>query len=273
MHHVFRTGALAGLLLGGLLPSAPHVLAQSSAGVGARLLGSIAGVPPNEDAVAPTFRSLRDSVEWATARERAYAARGERLVVSVFDRRLYWMHGPDTLFVAPVAVASGDTLSYRDRRWEFLTPRGRRTVRAKERNPVWRPPLWHYVGHAREHGLRLVQLAPGRAVTLPDASRIEIRGRRVGRAMPNGAFIPYEPGEHIAHDGVLYVPPLGTVNREIEGELGAYKLDLGEAYLIHGTPHKDSIGTAATRGCIRVGDEDLAYIYHRIRVGTPVYIY
>jgi hypothetical protein len=241
--------------------------------VAPRLLGRLANVPTADDAVPPTFRSAADSLEWESARERAFRAPENRLVISLFERRLLWMDGVDTLFIARIAVGSGDSLRYGSQEWEFLTPRGRRAVIAKERNPVWVPPLWHYVRHAEKTGRRLVELRPRSSYRLPDGSRIVIRGRQVGRLFADQRFVPYEQGDHIFYEDLLFVPPIGTINRRIVGELGAYKLDLGEAYLIHGTPHKSSIGTAATAGCIRVGDADLEFLYSQIRVGTPVYIY
>jgi lipoprotein-anchoring transpeptidase ErfK/SrfK len=74
-------------------------------------------------------------------------------------------------------------------------------------------------------------------------------------------------------DGTLYIPPLGTVNRRVSGELGPFALDLGDGYLIHGTPDPASIGRAITHGCIRLSDEDIAWMYRFIPEGAPVYIY
>ena len=79
----------------------------------------------------------------------------------------------------------------------------------------------------------------------------------MGHLLANGAWIPWEPGQEVVINGILFVPPLGTENRRVRGELGAFKLDMGDGYLLHGTPHKDSIGTAVTHGCIRVPDEAL----------------
>jgi lipoprotein-anchoring transpeptidase ErfK/SrfK len=81
------------------------------------------------------------------------------------------------------------------------------------------------------------------------------------------------PGEEIVFDGTLYVPPFGTANRRIPGELGRYKLDLGDGYLIHGTPDQSSVGTAATHGCLRLREADLRFVYERVPTGTAVYIY
>jgi hypothetical protein len=246
--------------------------AQSPRAAGASVLGQLTRVPPPASD-SRFFRSVADSVEWESAKKAAFSDPGRRLVVDLFERRLFWMKGADTLFVAVVAVGSGDTLSFRDRSWQFDTPRGKRVIRSKEPNPVWVPPLWHYVQHARETGRRVEEMHHGRPVALSDGSRLIIRRNQVGRLAPDGTFHPVERGDHIVFDGTVYVPPFGTVNRQIIGELGRYKLDLGEAYLIHGTPHFESIGEAVTRGCIRLGDEDLEFIYRYVPVGTPVYIY
>jgi len=249
--------------------------AQQGAEVPSRVLGTLASPADPGGGVMDRepFATVEDSLAWEGARTEAHTANGTRLVISLRDRRLFWMDGPDTLFVAPVAVGSGDTLSYRDRAWEFETPRGVRRVIGKEENPTWVPPLWHYVSYARETGREMVELRAGRDVTLSDGSRVGIRQGRVGRIAPDGAFEAVPQGEHVVFDDTVFVPPFGTVNRQIPDELGAYKLDLGEAYLIHGTPHEDSIGRPVTRGCIRLGDEDLALIYRSIHVGTEVHIY
>ncbi len=194
-------------------------------------------------------------------------------LIDLFERRLFWMDGRDTLFVASVAVGSGDTLSCQGREWRFDTPRGRRVIRSKEANPRWVPPLWHYVRHARSTGRALVHLEAARPVSLSDGTRLTVRGNRVGRLAPDGTFHPVRRGDHIIFDGKVFVPPFGTLDRQVDDELGRYKLDLGDAYLIHGTPHHDSIGEAVTHGCIRLGDEDLVFVYRYVPVGTPVYIY
>ena len=51
----------------------------------------------------------------------------------------------------------------------------------------------------------------------------------------------------------------------------AMLLDRGEI-AIHGTTHKmrSSIGTAASYGCIRMLNEDVADLYDRVSVGSPV---
>ena len=64
-----------------------------------------------------------------------------------------------------------------------------------------------------------------------------------------------------------YVPP-GPLN-----PLGEYALYLSEAgYLIHGTNKPASIGLRATNGCIRLYPEDIARLFKKAAVRTPVHI-
>ena len=55
--------------------------------------------------------------------------------------------------------------------------------------------------------------------------------------------------------------------------LGTRRLDLGDGYGIHGTDHPESIGKAASHGCVRLRNEDIEKLYDMVPVGTPVYIY
>ena len=71
----------------------------------------------------------------------------------------------------------------------------------------------------------------------------------------------------------MYIPPFVTQNRKVEGELGRYALDLGDGYLIHGTADPKSIGRAVTHGCIRLGDDDIEWLYRNVPRGTTVHIY
>jgi lipoprotein-anchoring transpeptidase ErfK/SrfK len=90
--------------------------------------------------------------------------------------------------------------------------------------------------------------------------------------LPDGfAALPVD--EHIVFDSTLFVPPFATRNRQVDGELGRFLLDLGDGYLFHGTPYEESIGTAATHGCLRLRDEDIAWLYDQVPIGTRVYIY
>ena len=220
-----------------------------------------------------TYRSRADSV--ASARTRLAADRDNdlRVVVSLNDRELWALIGRDTLLTAPIAVSTDETLQYAGKSWRFETPRGVRTVVAKKENPVWIPPEWHYAEVAQENGLRLAPMTPGKTVLI-DGRVLDVRKDQVGVVdKTTGEFAYLPTDEEIIFDSTLFIPPIGTLNRRIEGELGHHMLDTGNGFLLHGTPHKASIGTAATHGCIRLRDEDIAWLYDMIPVGTHVYIY
>ncbi|HUF25754.1 MAG TPA: L,D-transpeptidase [Gemmatimonadaceae bacterium] len=223
--------------------------------------------------VAPHFRSERDSLEWYSARSAAERSSGFRLVISLFDRRLWVVRGADTLRTAVIAVGMDSTLVWQETEWDFRTPRGRHTIRRKQRNPIWVPPDWHYVEAATNLGLELRQIERGRPVLLDHGRRIEVRGERISLVESDGAVVPFAREDEIIVDDVLYIPPFGTINRQIEGELGRFRLDLGGGYLLHGTPHYLSIGEAATHGCIRLDDDDIQWLYSNVPTGTRVYIY
>jgi lipoprotein-anchoring transpeptidase ErfK/SrfK len=222
--------------------------------------------------VVPVYRSRSDSIASVRTRLAADREPGLRLIVSLTDRRLWAVIGSDTLLRAPVAISTDETLEYQGKTWRFVTPRGVRTVIDKKENPVWIPPEWHYAEVAREHGLKLGVMKAGKTL-LSDGRALEMRGGEVGVVDQSGEFALLPTDEEIIFDNTLFVPPVNSVNRRIEGELGAHMLDTGNGFLLHGTPHKASIGTAATHGCIRLRDEDIEWLYEMMPVGTKVYIY
>jgi lipoprotein-anchoring transpeptidase ErfK/SrfK len=206
-------------------------------------------------------------------RAAALSDTGLRVLVSLGQRRLYVLAGPDTLRVAPVGIGMDSTLVYRGRVWNFRTPRGIRRVRDKEAEPVWVPPEWHYVEVARARGLKLVTLRADRPIVLADSSRIEVQDDEVGLVRPSEPFTPFAHDEEVIWEGTLYIPPIGTKQRRVTGELGPYRLDLGDGYLLHGTPHAESIGEPSSHGCMRLADEDITWLFENVPVGTPVYTY
>lgn len=225
------------------------------------------------DAERRRFTSEADSLDWEAARSLAEKSDGFRVVVSLLDRRLWAIMGTDTLLSAPIGVATGASLEYQGRQWSFRTPRGRRVVVAKDSLPAWVPPEWHYYEVARNRGLVVRKLVAGRPVPLDDGRRLEVRADLVGMVGPDSAFVPLPIGDEIILDGFLFIPPLGTQHRRIPGILGSHRLDLGGGYLLHGTPDLKSIGEAATHGCVRLGDDAIAWLYTFVPVGTRVYIY
>ncbi|MGC8916548.1 MAG: L,D-transpeptidase [Thermoanaerobaculum sp.] len=80
---------------------------------------------------------------------------------------------------------------------------------------------------------------------------------------PDWAFI--EEGEE--------PPPPGSPDRVDPYSLGDYGLYMGDGYIIHGTLFKSLLGRRVTHGCIRLGDEDLEYLYKNVPIGTRVYLY
>ena len=240
-------------------------------------LDSLAGnevVATEAVTTARAFKSRKDSLAWGTARTAAEKSDGYRVVVDLFAKTLRVVDGEDTLRTASVATAMNASLEFGGRVWRFETPRGVRTVLKKDKDPVWTPPEWHFAEVALENNLKLKTLQRGRAVTLKDGTRLLVKGDEVGIIRPGTKeFVPMILDEHIVFDNTLFMPPEGTKHRQIAGELGHFRLALGEGYLLHGTPYAKSIGAAVTHGCIRLHDDDIEWLYENVPVGTRVYIY
>lgn len=263
---------VCGIALLGAAPTAQGQTALPGSPIGEHVGEAAPAISP---AAVPltSVAALTDSILAAPYRALAERATGLRLVVSLLDRRLWLIDGQDTLRAAPVGIGTGALLKFEDREWRFRTPRGRRTVHAKAKNPVWVPPDWHYAELAHRLGYPLAPLEPGRPVVLRDGSRLLLRGGQVVHERAGGAAETIPAGEEIVIDSTVFMPPLGSANRRIPGELGRYKLDLGDGYLIHGTRDPASVGTAATHGCLRLHDEDLEFLFRRVPTGTPVYVF
>jgi lipoprotein-anchoring transpeptidase ErfK/SrfK len=248
-----------------------RITAVASAEVADTVSGAGATLRPG----VPTysrFRSAADSAVAERTRDMAERTTGTRVIVLLEERQLAVMNGADTLMIAPVAIGMDTTIVFGSKSWTFETPRGRRAVLRKEKDPVWTPPEWHYAEVAGKRGLQLAHLSTSKPVRLADGRSLVVRSGRVG-VLDAGAFTALPRDEEIVFDGTLFVPPHGTLNRKIPGELGRFKLDLGQGYLLHGTPYENTIGDAATHGCVRLYDEDIAWLYANVPVGTPVFIY
>ena len=227
-----------------------------------------------EEKTVLNFRSRKDSLEWAAARRVATRANAFRVVVSIQDRQLWVIDkAGDTLRAADVAVAKDEVLKYNGRTWSFKTPRGTRTVRFKQEDPVWTPPDWHYAEVARDYSLKMRQVPLRGSVKLKDGSVLSVRDSLVGITKPGESWTALPLDYEVVFEGTLFVPPIGTKNRRIEGQLGKYKLDLGDGYMLHGTPHQHTVGNAVTHGCVRLRDEDIEWLYDNVPVGTKVYLY
>jgi lipoprotein-anchoring transpeptidase ErfK/SrfK len=133
-------------------------------------------------------------------------------------------------------------------------------------------PDWAYAELARQRKLRLEALTPGRPRLLAGGDSLVIRRGVIG-TVREGSFTAWPVGRDIVIGGVLYMPPAGSPYRGVAGVLGRYRLNLGGAIGLHGTLDSTSIGRAVTHGCLRLGADDLAWLYLNAPVGTPVFIY
>ncbi|HET7274153.1 MAG TPA: L,D-transpeptidase [Longimicrobiaceae bacterium] len=257
--HDYRTFVLA--LIGAGVAVAVLFVATTAWAVNERFERDVAHIAYTHDARALHFLAerqseglaeLSDSVAALTAQSEALVPSEEPyLVVSIADRRVWYLSGEDTIFSAPVAVGSGETLVIGGETKRFQTPRGRMKITHKEKNPIWVPPNWHYIEIAREQGLEVVNMS---------------------NAAPD-ALAGFPAGDEPIADGKIYIPPWGSPQRRYEGVLGAAKLEMYDGYYFHGTQNEASVGSAASHGCIRMLEGDVLWMYANVPVGTEVYIY
>ena len=202
---------------------------------------------------------------------------GPYIVVSIADRRLWYKQGDSVLFEAPVATGSGKTLAVRgsEKVMRFETPRGRLVVTRRDSAPAWVPPDWHYQEQANKRRLGLVQLSRGVPLHDRNGNVVTVAGGDVVVRSPDGSqrVLTADDGREIVVDGRIVIPPFGTNQRKYPGVLGTHRLYLGDGYALHGTNQPQSVGQAVSHGCVRLRNEDIALLYEKVTVGTPVYIY
>lgn len=86
---------------------------------------------------------------------------------------------------------------------------------------------------------------------------------------PTGRFTVGEKLEN----PTWYNPDGGVVEADDpENPLGEYWLGLGDHIGIHGTIDPESIGRAASRGCVHLGDEDIREVFGLLGTGSEVVI-
>ena len=256
-----RSAALLALALALLLSAAPAAAqAPLEVGLVTRTLGE-PSTPP--DARGRAILAAADR------------AGGTKILVSTEDRWLWLVSGRDTLMSVPVAIGMGREFVYEGKRFWFETPRSQRKVLAKQAEPRWNVPEWHYMERAKEYGYELVRLTKETKYELEDGTFLLTVGRNVGRLNQHGNFWAFPPGMEIMFDGKVFVPPVGTEQRSVPDALGPYKLDTGDGYLIHGTNifNEESIGDAVSHGCVRLTNADLERLYPLVPVGTRVFIF
>jgi len=204
-------------------------------------------------------------------------SKGPYLVVSIEDHRLWYRRGDSVLFTTQVATGSGKILETSGAvpRWRFETPRGRLVVVSRDTNPIWVPPDWYYVEEAMRRGLGIVRLTRGKPLVGPNGTTLSVVGSDVVRRTKGGNPTPVEAGEgrEIVFGGNLVIPPFGTNQRKYSGVLGAYRLNIGDGYAIHGTDKPETIGRSVSHGCVRLKNDDIGWLYANVPTGTPVFIY
>lgn len=219
-----------------------------------------------------------DSLSMLSAAGPLVAPNQAYIVISIEERQLWYKRGNEQLFHTQVATGSGKTLVGRGdggNQWKFETPRGRLKVQAKEVDPAWVPPDWHFIEQANKRGLGLVKMSRGMSIPASDGSVVRVSGAEIVRRYANGSEVPLEAadGREIVVNGNIIVPPFGTNQRRYKGVLGTRRLVLGDGYALHGTNKPETIGQAVSHGCVRLRNEDIEKLYEMVPVGTPVYIY
>lgn len=81
----------------------------------------------------------------------------------------------------------------------------------------------------------------------------------------------YAPDWHYVERGVP-VPPAYSEERYVDGVLGDYAIYLSDEIAIHGTRDTDSVGRAASHGCLRMTNDDVAVVFDLVEVGTKVVV-
>ena len=219
---------------------------------------------------------------------------GQTIVVSTAENKLYVRRDGQVVFEAPCSTGKGTTLAIDGKTWVFDTPIGKFRVKAKEEDPEWVPPDWHYVEEARKNGMQVVHLGPGESIDARTGQPASGQSEGVwgwfsgngGAGDPvmkvkgdtvvvddGGTERELPPGKMIVAGDTIVVPPVNTKQRHFTGVLGHYRLELGDGYGIHGTDEPDKIGQSVSHGCVRLGDEDIAKLYAMSNVGDTVIIY
>jgi cell division protein FtsB len=201
------------------------------------------------------------------------------VLILVFVALFYRMHHlrletppPDTTPMSPAEQKEYRALSQRasslEAQIKALRPTGTYLVIDTGRNLLW-------LYKDNERVLEAVcSTGSGRALSDPVRRRLWVfdtpRGEfTIRNKYPNPVWIKpdwafLEEGEPI---------PRNLAARLAPEELGAYAMDLGDGYLIHGTLYERALGLSITHGCVRLGDRDLESVYKTVRIGTPVYIF
>jgi len=69
------------------------------------------------------------------------------------------------------------------------------------------------------------------------------------------------------------IPSIYSRDRYQGGVLGDFALGFGQGYLVHGTLYKRFLGMPVTHGCVRLDDEEMAFVFKTLTHGSKIYIY
>lgn len=241
---------------------------------------------------ATNVGALQSKIDSATLSMDEQQDTDQTILVSTAENKVYVKRGGQTIFDAMASTGKGTTLIHNGRAMVFNTPIGKFKVISKEEKPVWVPPDWHYVEEARKRGLRVVQLQRGQTIDASsgtikarksggpwswfggsDDRVLKVKGKDVVVVDSGGQETPLPPGEIITAGGAVVIPPVGTRQREFEGVLGSFRLNLGDGYALHGTQATAQLGRSVSHGCVRLADQDIAQLYQMANVGDEVIIY
>ena len=217
----------------------------------------------------------------------------QTIVVSIAENKVYVRNNNRTVFEAVCSTGKKTTLVEGGRTLVFRTPIGKFRVRSKEENPTWVPPDWHYIEEARKNGLSVVRLNPGQSLDADTGAAAKQAGGGVWNwigesggsprvlivknntvvEVADGVERELPAGATIRAGNTIVIPPFGTPQRKFDKVLGAYRLNLGDGYALHGTQALSQLGRSVSHGCVRLGDADIARLYKMANVGDEVIIY
>lgn len=258
-----------------------------------RLAGTVVQLRRVKERSESALDASRSGVTKASAAIDEPQSTPQTIVVSTSENRLYVRNNRKTIFKAVCSTGKHTTLVENGRIKEFRTPIGKFKVRSKEGDPVWVAPDWHYAEEAQKKGLKVVRLGPGQyldAATGGPAKRIgggvwdwvgASGGSRRVLTLRNGTVVEISegaerelpPGKMIVAGKTLVMPPVSAPQRRFAKVLGAYRINLGDGYALHGTEALASLGRSVSHGCVRLGPKDIEALYMMAEVGDEVIIY
>lgn len=258
-----------------------------------RLAGTVVQLRRVKEKSETALDESRSGVTKASAAIDEPQATPQTIVVSTVENRVYVRNNRRTIFTAVCSTGKHTTLVEGGRVKEFRTPIGKFKVRSKEGDPVWVAPDWHYVEEALKKGLTVVRLEAGQSLDADTGGP----ARRIGGGVwdwvgasggsrrvltvkkgtvveiSEGAERELPAGKMIVAGRKLVMPPVSAPQRRFAKVLGAYRLNLGGGYALHGTEALAQLGRSVSHGCVRLGPADIEALYRMANVGDEVIIY